>query len=94
MVGLLFFLSGWPGVSFGSFEAEVVAFDKVISPNGKFRVLAKSKGQPWPKSIQIGGGVRGFSLLNNVPLIYELWRVVNGFPPEFYVENTKETEKK
>lgn len=81
-----FVLSGWPGVSFGSYEAEVVAFDKVISENGKFRVLAKSKGKPWPKSIHIGGGVRGFSLLNNVPLVYELWRIVNGFPPEFYVE--------
>jgi adhesin transport system membrane fusion protein len=89
-----FVLSGWPGVSFGSYEAEVVAFDKVISPNGKFRVLAKSKGKPWPHSIHIGGGVRGFSLLNNVPLAYELWRLVNGFPPEFYVDKTEVAEKK
>jgi len=79
-----FVFSGWPGLSYGSFSAEIVTFDKVISPNGKFRVLAVNKGERWPNAIQIGGGVKGFALLNNVPVIYELWRKVNGFPPEFY----------
>lgn len=79
-----FVFSGWPGLSYGSFNAEVVTFDKVISPNGKFRVLAVNKGELWPPAIQIGGGVKGFALLKNVPVIYELWRNVNGFPPEFY----------
>lgn len=79
-----FVFSGWPGLSYGSFSAEIVTFDKVISPNGKFRVLALNKGQPWPYAIQIGGGVKGFALLKNVPVVYELWRRANGFPPEFY----------
>lgn len=79
-----FVFSGWPGLSYGSFSAEIVAFDKVISTNGKFRILAINKGEQWPMAIQIGGGVKGFALLNNVPLIYELWRKANGFPPEFY----------
>ena len=79
-----FYLSGWPGVSNGTFAAEVVSFDKVISSKGKFRILAQSKGPSWPSSLQMGGGVQGFCLLKNVPLIYELWRIINGFPPEFY----------
>jgi multidrug efflux pump subunit AcrA (membrane-fusion protein) len=79
-----FVFSGWPGLSYGSFSAEIVTFDKVISPNGKFRVLAINRGGRWPNSIQIGGGVKGFALLKNVPVIYELWRKANGFPPEFY----------
>jgi multidrug resistance efflux pump len=79
-----FVFSGWPGMSYGSFTAEIVSFDRVISPNGKFRVLAVSKNQSWPEAIQIGGGCKGFALLRNVPVIYELWRKVNGFPPEFY----------
>lgn len=87
-----FVFSGWPGLSYGSFSAEVVAFDKVISPNGKFRVLAVSKGAPWPSAIQIGGGVKGFALLKDVPVIYELWRKVNGFPPEFYKNNNNNYE--
>lgn len=80
-----FVFSGWPGVSYGTYSAEIVAFDKILSDNGKFRVLAKNTSEPWPESIQIGSGVKGFALLNNVPLIYELWRQANGFPPEFYL---------
>lgn len=94
-----FVFSGWPGLSYGSFDAEIVAFDKVISPNGKFRVLAVNKDKTWPSAIQIGGGVQGFALLRNVPVIYELWRKANGFPPEFYSKgkdkkaNEKATKK-
>jgi len=82
-----FVFTGWPGVSYGTYAAEIVAFDKVLSDNGKFRILAKNTGQKWPEAIQIGGGVEGFALLKNVPLFYELWRTVNGFPPEFYTAN-------
>jgi len=91
-----FVFSGWPGISYGTFTAEIVAYDKVLSDNGKFRILAKNAGQKWPNAIQIGGGVRGFALLKNVPLFYELWRTVNGFPPEFYVTTaaSKKNESK
>lgn len=91
-----FVFSGWPGVSYGTYTAEVVAFDKVLSENGKFRILARNVGEKWPDAIQLGGGVKGFALLRNVPLFYELWRKINGFPPEFYVDNAsaKNTSKK
>lgn len=79
-----FVFSGWPGISYGAYPAQIVAYDRVLSENGKFRILAKGIDKPWPSAIQIGGGVEGFALLNDVPLIYELWRQVNGFPPEFY----------
>ncbi len=82
-----FVFSGWPGASVGTFSAEVVAFDRVVSENGKFRLLAKSGDAAWPEAVQIGGGVRGFALLHDVPVIYELWRIINGFPPEFYKQN-------
>jgi multidrug resistance efflux pump len=87
-----FVFSGWPGISYGTFTAEIVAYDKVLSENGKFRILAKNAGEKWPEAIQIGGGVKGFALLNNVPLFYELWRTVNGFPPDFY--KTTDVSKK
>jgi hypothetical protein len=88
-----FVFSGWPGLSYGTFQAEVVAYDRVISQNGKFRLLAKQTGRKWPKQIQNGCGAEGIALLNNVPLIYELWRKINGFPPEFYTSNKAENEK-
>jgi multidrug resistance efflux pump len=79
-----FVFSGWPGISFGTYQAKVVAIDQVISENGKFRILASKDKQNWPISIRIGSGVKGLVLLNKVPVIYEIWRKINGFPPEFY----------
>ncbi len=84
-----FVFSGWPGISFGTYQSQIVAFDKVISDNGKFRILVKNTGTRWPDAIQIGSGVAGFALLNNVPVIYEIWRKLNGFPPDFYVKHSK-----
>jgi membrane fusion protein, adhesin transport system len=94
-----FFFSGWPGVSLGTFGGEVVAMDRNISANGKFRVLVRPKSgdMPWPKALQPGGGATGIALLNDVPVWYELWRVLNGFPPDFYkdpkAEKTEGTKK-
>ena len=34
-----------------------------------------------------GGGANGIALLNNVPLWYEIWRLLNGFPPDLYKNN-------
>ena len=81
-----FFFSGWPGVSTGTFAGRVVAIDRDISQNGLFRILvaADPNEQHWPYALQMGGGAKGIALLNNVPLWYELWRVLNGFPPDLY----------
>jgi adhesin transport system membrane fusion protein len=87
-----FVFSGWPGVSFGTYHAKVVSIDRVISPNGKFRILASPGKQKWPPAIQLGSGVKGMVLLNKVPVFYEIWRKVNGFPPEYYVPKTKKLE--
>lgn len=89
-----FFFSGWPGVSLGTFGGNVVAIDRNISTNGKFRVLVAPdpNDQKWPEAIQPGGGAKGIALLNNVPMWYELWRVLNGFPPDLY-QNDSADEK-
>jgi len=89
-----FVFSGWPGISFGTYQATVVSIDRVISTNGKFRVLAKKDKEEWPFSIQVGSGVKGIFLLKEVPVVYELWRNINGFPPEFYQEKNKEKTQK
>lgn len=92
-----FFFSGWPGVSLGTFPGRVVAIDRNISSNGKFRILVAPDSQqaPWPAALQVGSGAKGIALLDNVPLWYEFWRVLNGFPPDFYEEKPEnEPEKK
>lgn len=78
--------SGWPGASAGTYAGRVVAIDRFISPNGKYRALVQpdSSEVPWPSALQFGGGVRGLFLLNDVAIGYELWRRISGFPPKFY----------
>ena len=44
----------------------------------------------WPKELKIGTGANGIALLKNVPIWYELWRQLNGFPPSLYESPVKE----
>ncbi len=78
--------SGWPGISFGTYGGEIVAIDNFISDNGKYRVLvAHDKNYPkWPEEIRLGAGASTITLLKNVSVWYELWRQINGFPPDYY----------
>jgi multidrug resistance efflux pump len=94
--------SGWPGISYGTYGGEIVAIDNFVSENGKYRVLVShDKGYPvWPKEIRLGAGAQTLTLLKEVPVWYELWRQINGFPPDYYKQNLnnnkskKEDEKK
>ena len=38
----------------------------------------------WPKGVRIGSRAKTIALLNDVPIWFELWRQLNGFPPNFY----------
>lgn len=78
--------SGWPNASYGTFGAKVVAIETFISPNGKYRVLLApdESEHSWPDAIRVGSGARTMALLNDVPIWFEMWRRLNGFPPDFY----------
>jgi len=92
--------SGWPNSSYGTFGGRVAAIDNFISPNGKYRILvaADPEDDPWPTALRVGGGSVGFALMKNVPIWYELWRQINGFPPDLYTDvqavSTKKEETK
>jgi len=94
----LIFGTGWPGSSFGTFGGEVYAVESNISKNGLYRVLVSPMAtgeEPWPVQLQVGSGVNAFALLTEVPVWFEIWRQLNGFPPEFYEgpEKVMDTEK-
>lgn len=78
--------SGWPNASFGTYGGKVVAVETFISENGKYRVLLApdSDAEPWPDNIRVGSGANTIALLEDVPIWYELWRQLNGFPPNYY----------
>ncbi|PWL27965.1 HlyD family efflux transporter periplasmic adaptor subunit [uncultured Roseivirga sp.] len=78
--------SGWPSVSVGTFGGVVQVIDRVNSVNGEFRILVTPdpEEEPWPEQLRIGSGTKGWVMLDNVPVWYEIWRQLNGFPPSLY----------
>ena len=80
-----FVISGWSQMSTGLFDGQIVGIDPVIQDNGQLRIWVKPQtADAWPAQLRQGGGVRAFMLLNDVPLGYELWRLLNAFPPDYY----------
>ena len=88
--------SGWPDMSYGTFGGKIIAIEKFISDNGKFRVLIAPDPEeaPWPKQLSIGSGAQTIALLNTVPVWFELWRTLNGFPPDYYEAPEKAAKSK
>ena len=83
--------SGWPSSSYGTFAGKISAIETNRNESGKFRVLIipDQTVKKWPTNLKIGTGAKGFALLNDVPIWYELWRQLNGFPPDFYTVEVK-----
>jgi hypothetical protein len=48
----------------------------------------------WPKDIRAGSGAYSMALLEDVPIWFELWRQLNGFPPNYYQPKTDSNSKK
>lgn len=78
--------SGWPSVSVGTFGGTVEVIDYVTAEPGKFRILVvpDASDDAWPSQLRVGSGTRSWIMLDNVPVWYELWRQLNGFPPSLY----------
>ncbi len=77
--------AGWPSVAVGTFGGQVVAVDATDDGMGRFRIQVRPDpdDEPWPSERFLRQGVRanGWVMLSRVPLWYELWRQLNGFPP-------------
>lgn len=76
---------GWPSAAVGTFGGIVSLVDPTDSGNGRFRLLIvpDPDDEPWPNTRFLRQGVRtkGWVLLDEVRLWFELWRQLNGFPP-------------
>lgn len=88
--------SGWPSVSVGTFGGTVKVIDYVSSKSGEFRliVLPDENDEQWPKQLRVGSGIKAWVMLNDVPIWYEIWRQLNGFPPSLYEEPLDEVIEK
>ena len=91
-----FVFSGWEGMSFGTFGGVITSIDNMTSDNGMYRIFVapdSAAGKMWPPALRVGSAADGMIMLNDVPLWYELWRQLNGFPPDFYEESDFEKVK-
>lgn len=92
-----FQFSGWDNVNVGIFHGRVKVIDAVDDGSGRFRVLVvpDTTRTPWPTNrfLRQGTEVSGWVLLNEVPIGYELWRQLMGFPPQFPVAEGKVKDK-
>lgn len=89
--------SGWPTASYGTFSGKVIAVERNRNDNGMFRLLVIEDvaDRQWPPDLKLGTGAVGFALLKDVPVWYELWRQINGFPADYYKPiNKAKVEKK
>lgn len=87
--------SGWPSVAVGTFGGRIALIDPSDNGDGKFRIIVTPDGiQPWPVERFLRQGVRtkGWVLLSQVSLAYELWRQFNGFPPALMLDDTPKLE--
>ena len=83
--------SGWPSAAVGTFGGVVSVIDVVSSEGGKYRLLVRpyqpqQHDRRWPQQLRIGSGVHGWVILDSVPVWYEIWRQLNGFPPSLSAE--------
>jgi multidrug resistance efflux pump len=79
---------GWPSVAVGTFGGRINRVFPTDDGKGNFRVVvvpetSSDSESGWPDKRYLRQGVRanGWVLLDRVPLGYEIWRQLNGFPP-------------
>ncbi|MEW4570060.1 ATP-binding cassette domain-containing protein [Tautonia sp. JC769] len=82
---------GWPSVAVGTFPGQVILVDPTDDGTGRFRLLVgppPGRADAWPSErfLRQGVQVQGWVLLRHVTLGYEIWRLINGFPPYVALE--------
>ncbi len=92
---------GWPSVAVGTFGGKVNRVFPTDDGNGNFRVVVTpdnhfDREDGWPDDRYLRQGVRasGWVLLKRVPLGYEIWRQLNGFPPVVADEEPEKSNDK
>jgi len=86
--------SGVPDASVGTFTGTVRFVNPVDDGSGRFRMLVvpdtSAGSSDWPRAeyLRQGAPAKGSVLLSNVSLGYEIWRRMNGLPPQLSTQST------
>ena len=86
--------SGWPSIAVGTFGGRVAFVDPSDDGSGDFRVMVvpDPDDEPWPAArfLRQGTRAKGWVLLEEVSVGFEIWRQLNGFPPAYRSPPTPE----
>jgi multidrug resistance efflux pump len=87
--------TGWPGSSFGTFGGIIQVIDFTESKDGKYRILVTPDPteDKWPAQLRVGSQAYGWVMLDDVPIWYEIWRELNGFPAKMPEKDKAEDKK-
>lgn len=79
--------AGWPSVAVGTFGGRVSFIDPSDNGYGDFRIVVvpDNNDEPWPpvRFLRQGTRAKGWVLLDEVRVGFEIWRQFNGFPASF-----------
>lgn len=85
--------AGFPDISVGIFSGTVRVVDPVDDGSGRYRLLVvpdtAGTRPEWPSRnyLRQGSSATGWVMLSNVSLGYEIWRRMNGLPPQIPVRD-------
>lgn len=85
-------ISGWPAIRFGTFGGIIKKVDPILHEKGTFYAyVVEDPNEPWPsqEKLRVGTNATAWVALSRVPIWYELWRLMNGFPAKMVTPEKK-----
>ena len=85
-------IPGWPMIRFGTFGGIIKKVDPISHEKGYYYAyVVEDPKEPWPsqKELRVGTGATVWVALSNVPIWYQLWRLMNAFPPKMVTPEKK-----
>ena len=85
-------IPGWPEIRFGTFGGIIKRVDPVLHEEGiYYAYVVEDPNEPWPSQneLRVGTNATVWAALSVVPIWYELWRLMNAFPPNMVTPGEK-----
>ena len=85
-------IPGWPEIRFGTFGGIIKRVDPVLHEEGVYYAyVVEDPNEPWPSQneLRVGTNATVWAALSVVPIWYELWRLMNAFPPNMVTPGEK-----
>ncbi len=85
-------IPGWPIIRFGTFGGIIKRVDPILHEKGVYYAyIVEDPNEPWPSQeiLRVGTNATAWAALSTVPIWYELWRLMNAFPPKMVIPEKK-----